>query len=605
MDRAGGRDRDHMTSWPRRPAPPQPAAAAPERSAGAAAAGTTTAPDADRPATAATTTADRATRETTVTGTAAGPRGARPGGTALALRLPVINRRNWTALGAWLLAAVLLFVCYLRISRTAPANSDGAANALQAWDMLHGNLLLHGWWLSDVSFYTTELPQYMLVELVHGLNSDVVHVAAAMTYTLLILLVAVLAKGRTTGREAVFRILLAAGIMLTPQLGAGTGILLLSPDHVGSTVPVLLVWLLLERAKPRWYVPVLVAVLLTWALVADSIILITGVLPLLVICAIRAYHGIVGRREPIRAHWHEFSLIAAALAAGEIAARILSLINEAGGFHVWRVISTFAVSAEMPRHFAFTIHGLLVLFGADFFGHHLGLPAGLLVLHLVGLALALLAVCVGVRRFFTEGNDLVSQLALAGVLTSLIAFLVGQRVSDIMSTREFAAVLPFSAVLAGRLLPPMLTRARMVPALALVLAGYLVSFGQAVAAPSVPPMGQPLTTWLTSHHLRYGLGAYWQANIVSLTSSDRVMVVPVSVNDFGVVVHDRWESKASWYDPRLHDADFVVQLHVPPPRTTFLPRSALQAAFGPPAKVYTFGSYTILVWNKNLLTDLQ
>ena len=71
--------------------------------------------------------------------------------------------------------------------RRSPANSDGASNALQAWDMLHGNLLLHGWWLSDVSFYTTELPEYMLVELGRiGLNADVVHVGAALTYTLLV-----------------------------------------------------------------------------------------------------------------------------------------------------------------------------------------------------------------------------------------------------------------------------------------------------------------------------------------------------------------------------------------------------------------------------------
>ena len=30
--------------------------------------------------------------------------------------------------------------------------------------MLHGNLLLHDWWVSDVSFYTTELPQYAAIE---------------------------------------------------------------------------------------------------------------------------------------------------------------------------------------------------------------------------------------------------------------------------------------------------------------------------------------------------------------------------------------------------------------------------------------------------------
>jgi len=67
--------------------------------------------------------------------------------------------------------------------------------------MLHGNLLLHNWWVSDVSFYTTELPQYMLIEFFAGLGPWVVHIGAAMTYTLLVLLAAVLAKGRARGRE--------------------------------------------------------------------------------------------------------------------------------------------------------------------------------------------------------------------------------------------------------------------------------------------------------------------------------------------------------------------------------------------------------------------
>ena len=42
-------------------------------------------------------------------------------------------------------AAVVLFLCYLRLSGTIPANADGSDQALQAWDMLHGNWLLSGW----------------------------------------------------------------------------------------------------------------------------------------------------------------------------------------------------------------------------------------------------------------------------------------------------------------------------------------------------------------------------------------------------------------------------------------------------------------------------
>ena len=37
------------------------------------------------------------------------------------------------------LVAVVLFFVYLRLSRTYAATSDGADQALQGWDMLHGN----------------------------------------------------------------------------------------------------------------------------------------------------------------------------------------------------------------------------------------------------------------------------------------------------------------------------------------------------------------------------------------------------------------------------------------------------------------------------------
>ena len=174
------------------------------------------------------------------------PRPARTPAAALAVRAGLVA-----------LAAAVLFFCYWRQSQAVPLSSDGSSNVLQAWAMLHGNLLLHNWWVSDVSFYTTELPQYMLIEALTGLGPWVVHAAAAMTYTLLVLLAAVLAKGRVQGGAGWARALLAAGLMLSPQLGA-TSILLLSPDHTGTAVPLLVIWLLIDRARPRWYVPVLV-----------------------------------------------------------------------------------------------------------------------------------------------------------------------------------------------------------------------------------------------------------------------------------------------------------------------------------------------------------
>src|ERR1700760_1961773 len=112
-------------------------------------------------------------------------------------RRPGWRRLVWPA--GLAVAAAVLFLAYLRLSNTYPEDSDQANLGLQAWDMLHGNLLLHGWVLSDVSFFTTELPQYTLLELINGLNPGTFHAAAAMTYTLVLLLTVLLAMGGRAG----------------------------------------------------------------------------------------------------------------------------------------------------------------------------------------------------------------------------------------------------------------------------------------------------------------------------------------------------------------------------------------------------------------------
>ena len=118
---------------------------------------------------------------------------------------------RWVWLAGFVLAAVVLFFAYLRMSRTYAATSDGADQALQGWDMLHGNWLLHGWTLGDVTYYTTEIPEYALVELFRGLGADVVHIAGAVTYTLLVLAAGLLARGRATGREGLIRLAVGGG----------------------------------------------------------------------------------------------------------------------------------------------------------------------------------------------------------------------------------------------------------------------------------------------------------------------------------------------------------------------------------------------------------
>jgi hypothetical protein len=517
-----------------------------------------------------------------------------------ALRLPALHLL--AAWMAWILAGIFLFTCYLHVSRTSAVTSDGASNALQAWDMLHGNLLLHGWQLSDVSFYTTELPEYMIIERLGGLRPDVVHVAAAATYTMLVLLAALLAKGRAKGKEALIRILITAGIMLAPQLGSGISVLLLSPDHVGTAAAVMATWILLDRAPRRWYVLPAVAALLSWALIADNIVLITGVLPLAAAAAARAYLAPARPRPAPRPRWFELSLVAMAVLAAGIARTAVTLISSRGGYAVWPVGSQLSSFSQMPQHVLITIQGLLLLFGANFFSQNLGYVSALAMLHLAGLGMAGWAVCTAFRRFAAQ--DLVVQILAIGTVLSLAAYLFGQRAQDLSSTREIAAVLPYAAVLAGRLLAGRLERARLLPALAVVLTGCILSLSLIVAHPAAAGQNQQLAGWLAAHRLDYGLAGYWQASSSTLDAAGRVRLRPVRVSD-SLVARDPWEIQQTWYSPAAHDATFVVLAPSAPGRDVFPWVADVRATFGQPARIYYVGSYTVLVWNKNLLTELR
>jgi hypothetical protein len=520
------------------------------------------------------------------------------------------RRRSWPirtgATLAWLVTGLVLFTCFLHMSRTVPVNSDGAANALQAWAMLHGNPLLRGWVLSDVAFYTTELPEYMLVELVRGLTPDVVHIAAALTYTLVVLLAARLAKGAATGTQGVLRAFLAAGIMAAPQQSEVT-VLMLSPDHVGSTVPILAMWLLIDRAGRRWYVPIASCALIGLALVADEIVLLTGVLPLLLVALVRAYHRAVSRRGRLRSAIFELSLAGAALGGAEAGWRALALIRNSGGFQVWPADNELVGLASFPHNLLQTYQGILLLFGANFMGQRAGVVVALAMVHLIGIGLAGWGLCAATRRFFSY--DMAVQLMVAGTFISLAAFALGPNAGQLFSSREFAAVLPFSAALAGRTLATRLGRARLVPALMLVLAVYVAGAVQLIAQPPVPGGNQTLAGWLAAHRLYYGLSGYWLANSTTLDSGGSVEVRAVKGNAAGVWA-PFWECQPSWYDPAENMATFVVLPSGPQAASEAFPdptaptASGVLNAFGQPARVYFLTGYTVLVWNKNLLSGL-
>jgi hypothetical protein len=547
---------------------------------------------------------------------------------------PAVMRRRLLAVAAAAAGVVLLFVAYVQLSRTYAVNSDSANIMLMSWDMLHGNALLHGWYLSDVSFYPTELPQYAMLEGLLGLHADTAHIAAAMTYTLAVLFAVLLARGprdRAAGRAAWPGMALTGGLMVAPQLGVGVFVLLMSVGHIGTAVPLMLTWLVIDWAATRpclpggstppdpparaWFIPVIVGLLLTWVLVADPLVLVVGIVPLVAVCGLRVLRAVWSARPPdrgaaLQASWYEVSLAAAAILAYGLADLVNRLLSASGGFIVHPLGYQLAPLHTWAKHAWVTGEGLLALFGAKPQGPAVELTFALL--HLVGVALVAWAICRVARRF-VSWPDLVSQVLLLAIVLNVLVY-IPSTLADAtdLNAREFAVILPFGAVLAGRVLAEPLTtrlrgdeadvlgwlrgrrwRAGLASALAV---GYLASLGYAAAQPSVPPANAQLATFLTEHHLTNGISGYWQSSIVTVGSDGAATLraVQPSLRPY------LWETKGSWYDQR---ATFLVTENQAGYFNHFQPSASALAALGPPARTYHVGPYTVLVWNKNLLSS--
>jgi hypothetical protein len=512
--------------------------------------------------------------------------------------------RRWAWPAAFTAGALLLFFAVLRLAGTQPVKADAASNALQAWQMLHGNPLLHGWWLTDVSFYTTELPQFMLVELVAGLRPEVAHTSAALTYTLLVVLAAFVARGRSRGAEGTVRALLAAGIMLAPAPGETAWALLLTPNHTGTGVPVLLLLLLLDLAPRRWYTAVAAGVLLAWALVGDPLILVIGVLPVVVVCLARACLALLHRRVL----WYEIALACAAALAVPAADAANRFIVALGGYTVSKNPAKLVQPSVLPKNVPMTIRSFLSLFGADVAGARGTLNETFAFIHLAGAVLVLAALVLGgwrlVRTLGWRGPsaadraDLVADVLVVAIVANIAAYFLFYQIKNVDQAHEIAPVLSLGAALAGRLLGGPLLRARLVPALAAGLACYAVMLGFAASGRQAPPDNAAVAGWLEQHGLRSGIAPYWEANSVTLDSGGTITMGSVKLAGRGLSPW-HWNEDMRIFNASQHTANFFVTV----PGEQVTPARA-RAAFGPPARVYHFRGYTIMVWNENLLRQL-
>ncbi len=528
---------------------------------------------------------------------------------------PRAGRSAWR-IAVWSLCTLgffgLIWLLYLSSVHSLPPSSDSATVVLEGKALIGGNFTLNHWALSLDSFWLVDVPVYAVAVLVGGVHHQLMNLVPAIVAAVVVAVGAWIAyRGHTRWAGVI-----AAGTVVA-ILGLPThalaGYFLLGPLHVTTTLWCLLAFVALRRGRFGWGWLAAV-VLLAAGLLGDFQTLVLGIVPV-------GLGGIVAARRARRSMTAAPAVVAAlaSVVLAEVVRRIASLVG------------TFTIGAANPRapfqqmiqnvHHVVTYGAALEGVGSDIFGPPAVSPV-LQIAHGVGLALGVLAVIFGVVSIVwslvagdertvprdKRGPDRRETLWLEDVL--VFGFFAGcgtyiylSLTASIAFARYLNAAVIFGAILAGRLVGKIaertgdpLPRAALAAVAALMLIGNATTFANSLTLPAPVQPASKLASYLEQHHLTRGIGDYWSASIVTVVSSDAVVVRPVATLLGGEQI-GRYlrQSSSTWYGGGF---EFMV-FNAAAPWDDVDASSAL-ASFGPPQHVAVVGIYRVLTWARDL-----
>ncbi|MGO8951140.1 MAG: hypothetical protein ACLQUY_26500 [Ktedonobacterales bacterium] len=516
----------------------------------------------------------------------------------------------------WLLGFLVLFAGYLYGGQRVGANSDDASIILEGQAMLHGNLLLHGWYLPSDNFLTTDMPLDALGS-VFFTAQQLLKITPALLYAATVLGATYLASRRVS--DPASRWLSAAACLALTAFPVGLlfTIVMQSPMHIGTIVASLLAWLAYDHfvKRPASYGPLGLFVLVTTlAIIGDPMAELLIVMPVGIVSSAMLWR--TRGRESTALATLGAALLALLLGIGLRQALVTSgtFINPANLrlaslYHIWVHTQYLLVGIYLLFHINLQPSVGLKLFniytvpsiGFDQQVAFLVLNAGFLVVCTVGF--------IKLFRHSLIPTDMQHSLTNVlswAIVSSIAAFLFTTFAVDIIGIRYLFPALVYAGILCYSALARIIARAHLARVILAFLAVSGLTFGVLLAeAPGATVPQKPLITFLKSHHLTYGLGTYWAANITTLESDGQVRILPVLLQD-GHVLDFRWHAEASWFNNQQLGAVRFVVVDGSVPMAPF--QEALIKTFGPPDHTYHLGkypnySYVIFAWDHSIVSS--
>ena len=481
-----------------------------------------------------------------------------------------------------------------------PGQSDSASIILLGQDMINGNWALDGWLLPTDTYWLTEVPLYAVAVSIRGVVPSLIHDVPLLLY------LGVIVSGILVARAGRPGIRGWAGAALTfillGMLGPSAAVTVLhGPAHISTALACLLAFAALRWASARRPAGYLLGfVLLAIALVSDPMARAIGLAPILAAAAIVALRTRAWSRPAAQAA----TALGALLASQAIRVGVQTL----GGY----TVGGGGPDLDGPDQWIGTLPQFVSSLVTIFSGQLGSSPSFSDLLAAAHLAvLFVVALCVAVALWHLLGRAHDREAWLDGVLAlgagaTVGAFFLSGYVQDATAIRYLSPGFIFGAVLAGRLAPNLLAsvpRLVLAPASLLLFSAYLITFTVVARSPIPSNPATPLAGWLVQRGLTNGYGAYWDAHIVTLMSSNRVRVLPV-LNGPSGLEPSHWNSTLAWYRT-LPDTPVTFVVFEPMAPWGGVDEKSAAATFGPPDRSETLGRYRILIWDHDLAPTLR
>lgn len=510
-----------------------------------------------------------------------------------------VNRKK--ILTALLIAAVgglyILFGCF--VAGCFPIDPDKATHLHQGIDAVKGNFFFNNWILSGVNFITTDIPFYSIGGLFGGLDRSGIIIATGLMIAGWAMICFIAANAYPNGNRIV-TLVLSCVLLSVPcleyanflRVHTGALILCVAADLLASRI------CLIEDAKRRRKVSVLLAILLALGTLGDILTVILGIIP---ICAFALGKAGGCRHDETKRKKYTGLLITAiaALIFGIIIDRLYYLIGSAdkGGLLDLRV---FWPSSEWKNRLDTLVSFMLKFTGSDFTGLSLGsFDSFIRLLNAVLLLLGLIAM-IKTLYCFVRGkkHDDLSVLLSLGVLAITLVFIFTE-----LSAERYVCFVPYALyVILIRNYRSLFSST--VFSRKLIIGGIcvlsLVCFVSRLVGLSEYKRAvseyDELVEVLEEHELYSGFTSFENAAPLRVVSNGGLKMAPVSCYEEGKMSTLRYFTDYDWFEEQ-EMPNFVIASEQ---EMYTIDRANVIKCYGEPSESFECGRFEIMVYDDPL-----